>query len=332
MTNSNLVLADCPQMMEESTMKQSDKITALYCRLSRDDESQGDSNSIVNQKAYLSRYAKEHSFRNTEFFVDDGYTGANFQRPDWQRMMALVEDGKIGTIITKDMSRIGRNYLEVGMYTDLKMPAPSQCFVHKPDEKRQLEHCIEKAMLDLLSKCMFGGIMITYNAPGFPLYYIDEQMLSLLNYPSQRDLIAAVGKAMINCLRPEDRENVKAEIAQALLVGNNYTTAYRMLCRGKGYIWVKETGVQTVLPNGASVLVSLCLDITGQMEAQAELESIVQCPMGGIFRARTDRDLTLIYANDHYYALHGFTRETFRNKLNNQAIHLVHPSDIPWIE
>ena len=81
---------------------------------------------------------------------------------------------------------------------------------------------------------MFGDIMITYNAPGFPLYYIDEQMLSLLNYPSQRDLIAAVGKAMINCLRPEDRENVKAEIAQALLVGNNYTTAYRMLCRGKG--------------------------------------------------------------------------------------------------
>ena len=120
MTNSNLVLADCPQMMEESTMKQSDKITALYCRLSRDDESQGDSNSIVNQKAYLSRYAKEHSFRNTEFFVDDGYTGANFQRPDWQRMMALVEDGKIGTVITKDMSRIGRNYLEVGMYTEIR--------------------------------------------------------------------------------------------------------------------------------------------------------------------------------------------------------------------
>ncbi len=127
------------------------------------------------------------------------------------------------------------------------MPAPLQRFVHKPDEKRQLEHCIEKAMMDLLSKCMFGGIMITYNAPDFPLYYIDEQMLSLLNYPSQTDLIAAVGKAMINCLRPEDRENVQAEIAQALLSGNNYTTAYRMLCRDKGYIWVKETGVQTVL-------------------------------------------------------------------------------------
>ena len=110
-------------------MKQSDKITALYCRLSRDDESQGDSNSIVNQKAYLSRYAKEHSFRNTEFFVDDGYTGANFQRPDWQRMMALVDDGKIGTVITKDMSRIGRNYLEVGMYTEITFPQNNVRFI-----------------------------------------------------------------------------------------------------------------------------------------------------------------------------------------------------------
>ena len=105
-----------------------------------------------------------------------------------------------------------------------------------------------------------------------------------------------------------------------------------MLCRDKGYIWIKETGVQTVLPNGESVLVSLCLDITGQMEAQAELESIVQCPMGGIFRARMDRDFTLIYANDHYYALHGFTREKLRNEFNNRTIQLVHPADIPWIE
>ena len=72
-------------------MKQSDKITALYCRLSRDDDQQGDSNSIVNQRAFLTKFAKEKGFRNIEYFVDDGYSGANFQRPDWQRMMALVE-------------------------------------------------------------------------------------------------------------------------------------------------------------------------------------------------------------------------------------------------
>ena len=218
------------------------------------------------------------------------------------------------------------------MKSDLKMPAPSQCFVHKPDEKRQLEHCIEKAMLNLLDECVFGGIMITYNTPGFPLYYIDDRMLSFLDYPNQTDFATAIKGAVINCVRAEDRESLRSEIAQALMSGNSYTTTYRMLCRDKGYMWVKETGVQTILPNGESVLVSLCLDITGQVEAQAELESIVQCPMGGIFRARMDRDFTLIYANDHYYALHGITRESLRNRLNNGTIHLVHPADIPFIE
>lgn len=83
-------------------MKQSDKITALYCRLSRDDDQQGDSNSIVNQRAFLTKFAKEKGFRNLEYFVDDGYSGANFQRPDWQRMMAMVDEGKIGIVIAKD--------------------------------------------------------------------------------------------------------------------------------------------------------------------------------------------------------------------------------------
>ena len=103
-------------------MKQSDKITALYCRLSRDDELAGESNSIVNQKELLSRYAKDRGFRNTQFFVDDGYSGANFNRPDWQRLITLAEAGKIGTVIVKDMSRIGRNYLQVGIYTELRFP------------------------------------------------------------------------------------------------------------------------------------------------------------------------------------------------------------------
>ena len=110
-------------------MKQSDKITALYCRLSRDDDQQGDSNSIVNQKAFLTKYAKEQGFRNIEYFVDDGYSGANFRRPDWQRMMALVDEGKIGIVIAKDMSRIGRNYLEVGMYTEITFPQNNVRFI-----------------------------------------------------------------------------------------------------------------------------------------------------------------------------------------------------------
>lgn len=80
------------------------KITALYCRLSRDDELQGDSNSIINQTAILQKYADENGFCHTAFFVDDGFSGTNFDRPDWQRLMGLVDEGKVGTIIVKDMS------------------------------------------------------------------------------------------------------------------------------------------------------------------------------------------------------------------------------------
>lgn len=94
-------------------------VTALYCRLSKDDELVGDSNSIVHQKEMLAKYAKEHGFTNTEFYVDDGYSGTNFNRPDFQRMMSNVEEGKIKTVIVKDMSRFGRDYIMVGYYTEI---------------------------------------------------------------------------------------------------------------------------------------------------------------------------------------------------------------------
>ena len=99
-----------------------DRITALYCRLSRDDDLQGESNSIINQKQILKKYADENGFSNTMFFVDDGYSGTTFERPDWQRLMGMVDDGQIGTIIVKDMSRLGRDYLKVGMYTEMVFP------------------------------------------------------------------------------------------------------------------------------------------------------------------------------------------------------------------
>ena len=97
-------------------------ITALYCRLSRDDGTEGDSNSVANQKKLLSKYAKDHGFSNTRFYVDDGYTGTNFNRPDFQRMLDDMEMGYISTLIVKDSSRLGRNYLEVGLYTDKYFP------------------------------------------------------------------------------------------------------------------------------------------------------------------------------------------------------------------
>ena len=105
------------------------KITALYCRLSRDDDLQGDSNSIINQKAILKKYADDNGFENTVYFVDDGYSGTNFNRPDWQKLAALIDEGRVGTLIVKDMSRLGRDYLQVGMYTEMVFPNADVRFI-----------------------------------------------------------------------------------------------------------------------------------------------------------------------------------------------------------
>lgn len=99
-----------------------DKITALYCRLSNDDDLQGESNSITNQKSILKKYADDNNLGNTQFYVDDGYSGTNFNRPDFMRMMEDVKSGKIGTIITKDLSRFGRDYLMTGQYIEMILP------------------------------------------------------------------------------------------------------------------------------------------------------------------------------------------------------------------
>ena len=97
-------------------------ITALYCRLSRDDGMEGDSNSVANQKKLLAKYCKENGFDNIKYYVDDGYTGTNFNRPDFQKLLDDIDMGYISTIIVKDMSRLGRDYLQVGYYTDNYFP------------------------------------------------------------------------------------------------------------------------------------------------------------------------------------------------------------------
>lgn len=95
------------------------KITALYERLSRDDDQVGDSNSIVNQKKYLESYAEQRGYTNIQHYTDDGWSGGNFNRPAWKQLEADIEAGKVAHVIVKDMSRIGRDYLQTGFYTEV---------------------------------------------------------------------------------------------------------------------------------------------------------------------------------------------------------------------
>lgn len=97
----------------------SQKITALYERLSRDDDQAGDSNSIVNQKKYLESYAEQRGYTNIRHYTDDGWSGGNFDRPSWKRLVADIEAGKVAHVLVKDMSRIGRDYLQTGFYTEV---------------------------------------------------------------------------------------------------------------------------------------------------------------------------------------------------------------------
>lgn len=99
-----------------------EKITALYCRYSYDDGQETENSSITHQKALLKEYAEHNGFTNIRYYVDDGYTGTNFNRPDFQRMMEDVENGIIETVLVKDMSRFGRNYILVGQYVELVLP------------------------------------------------------------------------------------------------------------------------------------------------------------------------------------------------------------------
>lgn len=101
------------------TQKNEPLITALYERLSRDDDQQGDSNSIVNQKSYLTTYAADHGFAHCRHYTDDGFSGGNFERPGWKQLIADIDAGLVGVVIAKDLSRVGRDYIQTGFYTEV---------------------------------------------------------------------------------------------------------------------------------------------------------------------------------------------------------------------
>ena len=119
---TNPVLPDAPTDKEDHTDMSGAKITALYCRLSQEDERLGESLSIEHQKEILLQYAKDHRFPNPTFFVDDGYSGTDFNRPGFKKMLAEVEAGHVGVLLTKDLSRLGRNMAMVGLYTTFTFP------------------------------------------------------------------------------------------------------------------------------------------------------------------------------------------------------------------
>ena len=126
--SSTPILSADPTVKEDAMLDQQ-KITILYCRLSNEDALDGESNSIQNQKEFLTKYARDHGYTNLKILVDDGYTGTNFDRPGVQEGFALVKQGLVGCWLVKDLSRFGRDYLTVGQYTDIIFPSYDVRFI-----------------------------------------------------------------------------------------------------------------------------------------------------------------------------------------------------------
>ena len=124
---TTVLSADQPP--KEDIMLDQQKITILYCRLSNEDAQEGESNSIANQREYLTRYARDHGYTNLKILVDDGYTGTNFNRPGVQEGFDPVKQGLVGCWLVKDLSRFGRDYLTVGQYTDIIFPSYDVRFI-----------------------------------------------------------------------------------------------------------------------------------------------------------------------------------------------------------
>ena len=134
MNATNPVLTVAPIKEETEMLGATEKITALYCRLSQEDERLGESLSIENQKSILLQYAKEHHFTNPVFFVDDGYSGTNYDRPGFQSMLTEVESGRVAAILCKDLSRLGRNSALTGLYTNFTFPQNGVRFIAINDD------------------------------------------------------------------------------------------------------------------------------------------------------------------------------------------------------
>ena len=185
-------------------------------------------------------------------------------------------------------------------------------------------------MLELMSETLPGGLMGGYDEPGFPLYFINDRMLKLLGY-SYENFVSGTDGMVINCIHPSDRERVTKSVDLALQRGETYTITYRMLKKDGSDIWVYDKGRRIVTEDGRKAIISVCLDISTQVRAESELSFIAQSRIGGIFKARISDGFPVLYANECYYQIHGYTQEEFRQELGNEAAKLVYPDDLPIV-
>ncbi len=248
-----------PLYLSEREVNMTDKITALYCRLSNDDDLQGESNSITNQKAILMEYAKKNGFRDPQFYIDDGWSGTNFNRPDFQRMITDMENGRVGTIITKDLSRLGRDYLMTGQYIEMIFPEYNVRYIAVNDNVDTLKSenemmifrnvfndfyardCSKKVKAVFKSKGMSGKPLST-NAPyGYKKSECDKNVWEIDEESAA--VVRRIFKMCIEGLGP--KQIAKRLSAEKILIPSAYAES-KGYCKSANYKYPTRWGGQTI--------------------------------------------------------------------------------------
>ena len=183
-----------------------------------------------------------------------------------------------------------------------------------------------KQRQDLLNDSLPGGMMGGYIEESFPFYFVNNRMLEHLGYADEADFVADIRGMVSNCMHPDDRAMVDAEVDSQMSDGGQYVVEYRMKKRDGSYIWVHDIGRKVTAENGMPAIISVCIDITAQKMAQAEVMHLYNNVPGAVFRCRYDEGFSVVNANDGLYKFLGYTREEFA-ALGNQMSKVVHPED-----
>lgn len=161
---------------------------------------------------------------------------------------------------------------------------------------------------ELLNDSLPGGMMGGYIEEGFPFYFVNSRMLEYLGYTDEAEFVADIGGMVSNCMHPDDRVMVDAEVAGQMAKRDDYMVEYRMKKRDDSYIWVRDLGCKVIAENGKPAIISVCIDITAQKKAQAEIMHLYNNVPGAVFRVRYDENFSVADASDGLYELLGYTR------------------------
>lgn len=191
---------------------------------------------------------------------------------------------------------------------------------------------------ELLLQSIPGGIMGCYLEPGFPVSYINSSMLTLLGYKTREEFMRETGGLVSNCIHPEDREYVEKAVDESLSKGDEYDVCYRIAQKSGAYIWLMERGCRVPEGHSRTAFICVCVDVTSRIRLQEEinekaraLEQLTNSIPGGVCEVAMDEAFTLLFGNEPFYSLYGYTPQQMAEELQNQLSLAIHPDDIVHI-